>query len=240
MDLFQVDTLTGSFSTGVNIYTPPGRKGIEPKINLSYNSSGPNSWLGVGWGLGFGSISRSTKDGVPSYDSSDTFVISFQGVSSELVEIATDEYRCKDEALFLKIEDAGTYWKVTDKSGTVYKFGQTSSSRQANGSDVFAWLFDYVEDTNGNYMEVSYTSDEGALYPYQITYTGNDDTSYSPLHLVEFTLEDRNDKTISYNTGYKILVQKRLETIEVKVNSQLARKYELDYEYSDITNRSLL
>jgi len=241
MELFQVDTFTGAFTTGVNIFTLPGRKGIEPKITLSYNSSGPNSWLGIGWGLGFGSISRSTKKGVPKYDDMDTFILSFQGVSSELVEIAPNEYRTKDEALFLKIEKISDHWKVTDKSGTQYWFGENTSARQVNSLGIFAWMFEKVEDTNGNYMDISYFQDEGALYPSQIRYTGNSN-GYAPQHTIDFILDGttRPDQTISYNSGDKILIKQRLKKIEVKVSGVIVRRYVLDYTQSPLTNRSLL
>ena len=240
MELFQVDTFTGAFTTGVPIFTPPGRKGIEPKITLSYNSSGPNSWLGVGWGLGFGSISRSTKKGVPKYDERDTYILSFQGVSSELVSIEANEYRTKDEALFLKITYVDPHWVVTDKSGTKYWFGQDSAARQESPLGTFAWMFHRVEDTNGNYMEIDYVKDEGAVYPLQIRYTGNSNVNHLPLHTVDFILEDRSDRTIAYNSGAKIAIRKRLKQVDVSVNGQLARRYVLDYIYSKFTKRSCL
>src|SRR3989338_4094514 len=116
---YQTDLFTGRAQTSVPIFVPPGRKNVQPSLNLSYSSSSGNGWLGMGWGLDLGSISRSTKMCVPKYDSTDTFVFSFQGVSSELVLVATNEYRAKDEALFLKFmhDTTNDKWIVTDKSG---------------------------------------------------------------------------------------------------------------------------
>src|SRR3989338_1591352 len=74
---FQPDLFTGRATTSVPIALPPGRKGMQPSLALSYSSSGRNGWLGVGWSLDLGYIEHSTKNGVPRYDASDTFTFSF-------------------------------------------------------------------------------------------------------------------------------------------------------------------
>ena len=83
---------------------PPGRKNVQPSLNLSYSSSGGNGWAGMGWGVGYGGfIQRDIKEGVPKYDGSDGYVFSFQGVYSELVEVGANEYRAKDEGVVFKV-----------------------------------------------------------------------------------------------------------------------------------------
>src|SRR3989338_11374131 len=136
---FQADLFTGRGQTGVPIFVPPGRKNVQPSLNLSYSSSGGNGWLGVGWNLDMGFIQRDVKKGVPKYDSTDKYIFSFQGVSSELVNVATNEYRAKDEALFLKFmyDPTNNKWTVTDKSGTQHTFGDSSSNRKKKSSGTF-------------------------------------------------------------------------------------------------------
>ena len=51
------------------IQLPAGRNGMQPNINLTYNSSGGSGWLGLGWDLGVSCISVETRWGVPLYDS---------------------------------------------------------------------------------------------------------------------------------------------------------------------------
>lgn len=244
---FQADLFTGRAQTGVPIFVPPGRKNVQPNLSLNYSSSSGNGWLGMGWGMDIGYIARDTKKGVPKYDSSDKFVFSYQGVNSELVEVDTDEYRAKDEALFLKFifDSSNNKWIVTDKSGTVHTFGNSSGTRQAGGSGTFKWALAKVQDTSSNYMTVSYTTNNGELYLSTIEYNGNEGESFAHSHKVEFTLEDRDDDTFSYITGAKISTIKRLDNIQVKVKDgggtyQLARKYVLDYAYSAATGRSRL
>ncbi len=244
---FQADLFTGRAQTSVPIFVPPGRKNVQPNLNLSYSSSGGNSWLGIGWGLDLGFIQRSVKRGVPKYDSTDTYVFSYQGVSSELVSVTTNEYRAKDEALFLKFvfDSTNNKWTVTDKSGTQHTFGDASGNRQSNSNGTFKWALSKIQDTSGNYVSIVYTTDNGELYPDNIQYNGNETQSFAHSHKVEFTLEDRDDDAVSYISGGRVETNKRLANIQVKVKDnggtfQLARKYVMGYEYSGAEGRSRL
>ena len=239
--LVSVDICTGTASTSIPIFIPPGRKGLNPKVNLSYSSGGANGWCGVGWNLDFGSISRSTKRGQPLYTDADTFILGFGGGASELVSIGNNEYRMKHEALFMRINKEGGSWIVTDKSGTKYTFGSSNESRATNSKGTFSWHIDRAQDTNGNYMTYTYTHDAGSLYPHTIAYNGHAPTGFTPTHQVMFTLENRNDKTISFITGARVEQNKRLSEIGVEVSGQLSRRYEIMYgEYSSSTHRSLI
>ena len=69
----QADPHTGSANFGIPIEVAQGRGGIQPNLQISYNSSSPNGIFGAGWGLELGSIKRSTKKGPPKYDATDLF-----------------------------------------------------------------------------------------------------------------------------------------------------------------------
>src|SRR3989338_6065233 len=189
---FQPDLFTGRATTAIPIVVPPGRKGVQPSVGLAYSSSGRNGWLGVGWTLDVGAIERSSKNGVPQYDATDTFTFQFQGVSSDLVRIPDGTYRAKDEGLFLKFVYHGVSgWEVWDKSGTRYLFGQTVASQVESSGQAFRWALDQVLDPKGNTLTIIYTKDQGQLYPSHINYTGHEPTSLAPTNQVTFTLEDR-------------------------------------------------
>lgn len=241
---FQPDLFTGQARTSVPLFVPPGRKGIQPSLALSYSNGGGNGWLGVGWGLEVGSIQRSTKFGPPRYDMLDTFVFSFQGVQSELVPIGGGEYRAKDEGLFLKFTFNGSSWVVWDKNGIRYSFGSSDSSRQISNGRYFKWCLDRLTDTNGNYMTISYLSysdeDNKQLYLSQIAYTGNEVTGETPTHTVEFFSPMRIDPVYSFIIGNQVIMRRRLEQVDMKVSGQLARRYALSYRQSARTGRSLL
>jgi len=121
LETLNVDPTTGTANLSIPIEVPPGRGGIQPSVNLFYNSGSPNGKLGMGWNLELGNIQRSVKRGAPQYDSSDTFILVQSGSSQELVYNAS----------------TGKYQP------------QTAASRQddpANSTRVFKWCLDKKED----------------------------------------------------------------------------------------------
>ena len=224
----------------VPIAVSPGRGGIQPNIALSYSSNNSNGICGVGWQISLGVISRNTKNGVPKYDNTDSFVASVNGAAAELLDIESGEYRAKQEGAFLKLTFDGTSWQVKDKSGTTYFFGQSANSRQENSGKVFKWYLDRVIDLHGNYMTVIYLKDQNEVYPLKIEYTGNETLGDVPLNSVDFIYEARNDILSNYRAGFEVVSAKRLLAVEVSARAQLARKYALNYTYSADTARSLL
>ena len=105
MDNSTPDLFTGTMRYSIPILVPSGRKGIEPKLALTYRSTQQNDWLGVGWELEVGSIERSTKYGVD--HNGDRYVLRMAGERKELVNTAVTseyrEYRAKVERQFLRI-----------------------------------------------------------------------------------------------------------------------------------------
>jgi len=242
---FHTDLFTGRAQTSIPIFTPPGRRGLTPQVALSYGSSNPNGWLGIGWGLDMGFIQRSTKKGVPSYnDNQDIFTFLVQGVNSELIKTTGNEYRAKDESgEFLKFMFQDGYWMVYDKSGTEYTFGQNPAARQFNTRGIFSWCLEKVKDVYGNTIQYTYQKPSSTeMYLSRIDYNSNETQNFPVTHSIEFILESANrpDPTFSYITGARADEKRRLQKIEVKVQSQLARRYNLTYEQSPNVGRSRL
>src|SRR3989338_945421 len=48
-EAIQTDTFTGTANASIPINVANGRKGIQPNLAISYNSSSGNGWCGVGW-----------------------------------------------------------------------------------------------------------------------------------------------------------------------------------------------
>ncbi|MBI5415287.1 MAG: fibronectin type III domain-containing protein, partial [Candidatus Omnitrophica bacterium] len=241
----EADPHTGSANFAVPVEVPPGRGGIQPNIQLQYNSSSPDDILGVGWSLESGAVQRSSKGGVPRYDDTDTFLLIQNGGVQELVlDTVTGLYRGKVEGAFMKIERTAGSWKVTDKSGIQYFFGETQGSQEydpADGSRIFKWCLDKVEDPHGNYMTVEYFRDENKLYPQDIRYTGNSQRGWPTFAQVAFEREARPEDQIDrYNTGFRTAMRYRISAITVKVDGNLQRRYALVYDDSRTTGRSLL
>ena len=238
------DPFTGTATTSIAINVPPGRQGVQPDLALVYGSANGNGWLGMGWKLEKGVIERQTKFGVDY--SGDDYVFRLSGINVELVNIENDEYRAKIEGGFTKVEkltatDGKPYFEATDTTGKTFIFGSVAATRVADPNDaskIFRWCLERVEDVHGNYMTLSYTSDQGQAYLDQIDYTGHGSTS--PTNSVIFHLEDRPDDAPMYVPNFEMTTAKRLKTIEVKANGTRIRAYKLSYTTSSNTSRSLL
>ncbi|WP_425248196.1 FG-GAP-like repeat-containing protein [Desulfospira joergensenii] len=238
---------TGAATVSVPILVPPGRAGIQPKINLVYNSYKKNGWIGMGWDIDMGAIQRSTRHGLDY--SADDYVVAMGG-NSDLVprpDWGTDFYGAKIEGGFTKyyFNTSTNGWEATDKSGLRYYFGTTEASRQDDPDDssrIFKWCLDKVVDTNGNYMTIAYVKDQGQIYLSRIDYTGNQGTSSANLsNSVIFHLEDgRPDQAKMYNINFEVITGKRIKAIEIKTYDRLARAYKFSYIESINSHRSLL
>lgn len=247
----QADPHTGSANFGIPVEVAQGRGGIQPNLQISYNSSSPNGIFGAGWGLELGSIKRSTKKGPPKYDAADMFFLSNKGDVQELIpdSVTAGFYRSKVEGSFLKIELSNNIWTVTDKSGTKYFFGQTDLAREfdpGNTSRVSEWAIDRVEDIHGNYMTFEYVKDNNTLYPWRINYTGYKNTPVTaPFHSVEFEKELRPDGGFDqFTNGYAARLNYRISKIKVYAAGtqpqNLLRSYVFNYVTSASTGRSLI
>jgi len=76
---FAANSVTGTGSLTVPIFTSPGRSGFGPSLSLSYDSASGNGPFGFGWSLSLPSITRKTSKGIPKYEEaneSDVFILS--------------------------------------------------------------------------------------------------------------------------------------------------------------------
>ncbi len=117
---------------------PPGRGGFQPKLALTYDSSGGNGWVGTGWDLSVGDISVDTRWGVPRFDlkkESETYVLNGQVLSPTAVR-ADWQTRVADRSDFTRRVETEyeliirhgnspqTYWwEVRDKMGGIRWYG---------------------------------------------------------------------------------------------------------------------
>ncbi|TET50667.1 MAG: hypothetical protein E3J64_07920, partial [Anaerolineales bacterium] len=162
-----VDLFTGSASYAYPIGVPAGRAGQGPNLAISYNSGivdsmrgrdNPQaSWVGAGWNLGVGYISRKLQydvNGVP--EIVDDFTLVLNGVSTELIPIGNGQYATENE-VFWRIETKtthmnrdGKYWLVTTRDGTVYRFGYSDETYNGpEGSSLSAWWMVATEEGSG-------------------------------------------------------------------------------------------
>jgi len=276
----KVDLFTGSFSYSVPINCPPARNGSEPNLALAYSSAGDNDWCGMGWNLEIGFIERNVRDGFPiaygtgspalplnQYNDSKGFMLDLFGKSYKLFAMATNgtvEFRAETDTDFLRcfFDTSNNQWLVYDKSGNVYYFGETSSSRISNpktgwssdSTGTFHWALDQIVTATGDLTTITYANNaspftglsEQTLYPTQIAYNGhsnyngNTASSAAPNTIIFQTEVRANDWHFSFRSGFRTELDRRLTNIVCLVGTQNVWSYRLMYGSSPATARSLL
>jgi RHS repeat-associated protein len=195
---------TGAASVTIPIRLPPGRKNATPDLALRYSSHGGLSFVGLGWSLPLGVLSRSIEKGTPSCLGSDpeSFRLTLSASSNELVRESEDRFLLElDEGWAEAIPDrAANQWIVRTREGMTYTFGASESSRVYGGGDRFhdpstcafttAWHVTRLEDPNGNTIELAYEKAGNAPLPSGILYGGNPDAGIPHPFRIRFESED--------------------------------------------------
>jgi RHS repeat-associated protein len=170
---------TGDARVSYPIEVPPGRQGLQPQFAVSYNSSGGNGWMGMGWDLAQRAITVETRWGVPRYHASletETYMLEGEMLTpvahrGDLVARSTTDkvFHTRVEGQFRKIVRHGTapdsyWWEVTDKNGVRSIYGGDLATQMQNPNsvlktdkgNVFRWVLREMRDLNGNRMTYAY------------------------------------------------------------------------------------
>ena len=244
----QVEPYSGSSGLTIPIAVPPGRAGIQPSLNLIYNSGLRQLGnAGVGWTLDLGSIQISTKNGVPQYNNADIYTMEQGGSTEDLVQDPNTPglYHMEVEGSFANIQFVTDHWVITDKKGIKYYYGNTPDSKQNDANNlnhIFRWGLNRVEDLNGNYMNIVYLKDNGQIYPQTISYTGNDTASLilSTYAVVNINYVPTTQPSTTYIPTFLIQTAKRIDNITVYVGPNIQSTYTLTYKQSAYSYRDLL
>ncbi|MDD2694585.1 MAG: hypothetical protein PHD58_01500, partial [Anaerolineales bacterium] len=130
----QMDKFSGAATYQMELWTPPGPGGLQPRLTLSYNSQVVDgirkktqaSWVGMGWSLDTGYIERNSYGTIDNLGD-DTFTLVINGSSSTLLHGADGYYHTTDESFWRIQYDSGAdTWKAWDKTGNYYEFGAKS------------------------------------------------------------------------------------------------------------------
>jgi len=163
-------------------------------------------------------------------------------------------------------DPAGDTWEVRERDGTICRYGIDSGAadkphpdsatnfRIENASgQTYAWLLTEIEDVDGNIACITYDdSDPGLRYPQEVRYTlrrsgvsvtslnGAAPPQSSVDRVVTFTLEARPDVRARHSAGLEQRLTQRLGGIDVVLEGVAIRSYDLLYEASSDSGRSLL
>ena len=251
------DLFSGAATFSIPISVPPGTAGFTPSVALQYSSQAMgDSFVGYGWSLGFGAVSRSLKRGVPTYTDDDTFVLGGEelvrlpgettsgGVTRVPYETRRRSFR-KIEHVYAGVANAQAgWWEVVEKNGIKSIFKRVVGPDSTHN---FQWDLAEQEDLSKNVVEYLFTVEDGIAYPSSIGYTKRRATDGSLVSLpstrvVEFVKETaaRPDQPVSYRAGFRQGLLRRLSHIDVKAAGVLLRRYKLSYTPSPDSFRSLL
>lgn len=235
-------TNDGTFTQRVPVAVPPGPAGMQPTLALSYDSSGGDSFVGLGWQLeGLPQVVRTRVSHGVRLDATDHF-LTHQGV---LVRSgASGPYRAQadDWGLWHAEGACGNgpcSFRLEDREGRRWYFGETTAARVvANSGEVAVFALSRVVNPDGLEWRAEYLRDGAHLYPRRVRYTFVGGVA---KRRVEFSYADRpaTDRPTAFGAGVYQELRRRLVGIAVYSADVLVRRYELTYDEVE-RRRSLL
>lgn len=239
-------TPSGTASYTIPLAVPPGTAGMQPQLALSYDSSGPNGLLGLGWKLdGLSTIHRCAKtiaqDGMAgriAFDRGDRLCL--DGV--RLFRFDADplnadeaywafqtgveaEYRTEIEGFARITREPNGGFKVAFKDGRIHFYGIDSNSAIAaqgrSDGQPLLWALARTEDRSGNYMTFKYATDgaTGEYLPMEIRYGGNTLKPQAGDLAVRFKYLARTDAQIQYLGGARNDLRSVLTNVQTLINT---------------------
>jgi RHS repeat-associated protein len=234
---------TGAATISVPIVIPPGRVGTTPNLVLGYSSHSGLGAVGLGWSFTVGSVSRSTRNGVPSCAGAatsppDDYRVSLSDSSNELVKVSDGVFLLEiDEAQSrLVLDPTENAWTLRTQDGLTYRFGETAESRvdkeppfdpgapPDSGSGpvcefTTAWHLTRIEDPNGNFVAIEYEKDGNVPLPTQLEYAGNSEVPVAAPFRVRIESEDLpagKPRMRTARSGVDQTLNKRIRSIVVE------------------------
>ena len=223
---------TGTSAYSVPLAAPKGKNGHQPTVSLVYDGGKGNGPFGIGWDVPLLYIQRQADKGLPIYidsndgidndlddkvdesDERDMFIFSN---GEEIVPLANGDYRCENEQEFIRFRRDGEGWMGTRRDGTMMTFGTTVEARIQNGTKIFCWYIQKVQDTNGNiilYKYANYPDSPGMVYCKEIRYAIRDSGDFS-FHAVVLDYEIRNDRFSDFRSTFQVITGRRCSKIEM-------------------------
>ena len=193
-------TPTGAATYNIPIWTPPGARGVEPHLSISYTSGGPDGVMGPGWTLtGISSIARCGKTWASTGGSATALGAPVGVTLSTTDDLCLDGKRLRllsgspgmggatymtEVADFSRITANGsssgpaTSFTVEGKDGQYYEYGNAITSPYSqvisSGTTIpYVWGIDKVYDRQSNSVLYSYTLGATTLTLSTIQYTNS-------------------------------------------------------------------
>lgn len=248
----EIDPNMGQMRYQVEIPWPQGFADNTPALKLGYSSGNGASVVGLGWDLPVPSIERATNRGLPRYTTEDRFAADG---GTELVEVATGEYRARFEKDFVRYtwrdrgDGRGGYFTAEYPDGRVGYFGADRNGTlvtsriegEVDGQtgNVFSYLLVDMVDVHGHVVHYEYDRRAGNLpLLSRVSYVYEGDT---PRYTAEFDYAQREDVISDCMPGFELLTEYRLSKIVIRSHNDVLSTMQLSYEdYADAGGASRL
>ena len=226
------------YSVPIKAYQAPN--GMNPSVQLVYNSMSGNGIAGYGWqlgGLSSISVTNSTIyfDGEPApakTDNTGAFTLDGQ----RLINLGNGTYQTEQGNIKVAANISNSvvkYFLVYYPNGNIATYGFTT-----NTTAKTSYPISNIKDLNGNSIDYTYTESNNIYYIAEINYGGRTGTnSLANFAKMSFNYESRNDVSPVYVAGVKLQQDKRLKEIKTFINDNLLQTYGLTYTNA---NSSLL
>ena len=181
---------------------------------------------------------RSIAHGVPRYEDGDLLIL--EGAGS--LALPDGNLQPIVDGGAWRIRQLETDSSLTDRSGSIYTLGASSSTRQfdaAGNSDgpvaaTFAWHLGRIEDALGNAVAFSWARDGNQLYLASVDYGA---------YRIVFHYADRLDVLRWGRCGFLVTTRQRCTHIELRLPRDpqpLLRRWTLGYAQHELNGASLL
>lgn len=237
---------TGAAVYSIKIDTPQGIGGLQPKIEICYNSQSMEGIVGVGCNiLGISCISHAPKDifhdnaarGV-SYDANDALYLDGKRLllTSGTAYSPGATYTVESDPFTVVTvvssnSGSGISFHVDTPDGMRSYYGASSNSQlNINSTKTHSWYINRAEDARENYISYHYFQDDNCIYPDYIQY-GMIDLDTGINNKITFVYENRTTDIKHFYIGnVSGSVTKRLKEIRTTTGSNVFRKYVLTYD----------
>ena len=251
---------TGAATYSIPIWAPPGPRGLQPHIALTYNSHQGNGPLGVGWSIsGLSSISRcnltTAQDPAPapiSLLTGDGYCMDGQRLrlTGGIYGAAGSSYQT-EVANFMTLSaqsSAGqgpSFFTATDRNAIRYSYGSAGNAQVVapGGTSVLSWQLNQVLDPAGNTMSITYTTANGTSVPNGILWTPTSHGTTNYAYTMAFGYGARElaqNSTYKYVAGAFTTNANLLGSITIYNASAVVKEYFLTYQKSPTTGRDEL
>ena len=255
----------GTAQYSIPIWTPPGPKGIQPHLSLSYDSSADIGPLGIGWFItGLSAVTRCNKtyaqDTTPAAVAlvvSDAYCLNGKRLRLTSGTYGTDGSTYQTEiADFSNITAHGAagngpaFFTVQGRDGNTYQYGFTDANGNGAGSQVLAtgtstasaWLLSKVSDRAVNNFVINYTTLTGTAVPAEIlwTPTSANASTYTYKMLFNYGANVPPSSITQYVAGTAVLNSQLLTSIVISASGTVIKDYFLGYQASPTTGRDEL